>query len=290
MNALIGYMLILSFVGLVYYCLRGYNLMIGFFVMSLIWTILPLIGNYFQPVPLFENQTMMSVLKTVYQQAPERWGAVLVNIFFGAWFGQVLLKTGIASAAIRKSVELGGDNPALIIFLVNLITGIIFTSMSGAGPVLAIAVIILPILLSIGIPKAIALFAFTGSVAAGIFLNPINFSQYQTFFATGNQALAYNYSDYVPFGLLAFVVMIAVVSLFSWLYLRKKKPSFAWAVEEEADTESEIPNLALLTPFLPVLGAVLFKLPVILCFILSGLFALIICRQLTNGFQRAVSC
>ncbi len=85
-------------------------------------------------------------------------GWCLSQYLFGAWFGRVLLDTEIASTIIRKSVELGGDNSALILVLVSLITGIIFTSLTGAGPVISIAVVVPPILFSIGIPKGIALF------------------------------------------------------------------------------------------------------------------------------------
>ncbi|RTK47759.1 citrate transporter, partial [Enterococcus faecalis] len=92
-----------------------------------------------------------------------------MNIFVGAFFGRILLETGIATTIIRKSVELGGDSPAIILVIVNLITGFIFSSMSGAGSVIAIAVIVLPILFSIGIPKVVAFFSFSASVAAGVF-------------------------------------------------------------------------------------------------------------------------
>ena len=38
----------------------------------------------------------------VFQSGPEGWGTVLVNVVFGAWFGRVLLETGIASTLIRR--------------------------------------------------------------------------------------------------------------------------------------------------------------------------------------------
>lgn len=182
MDSLIGLLLVVSFGGMVFYCIKGYNLMIGFIVMATLWVLLPLIGIVISPNPAFENLPFTEMLAQVYQQAPERWGASQMNIFVGAFFGRILLETGIAATIIRKSVELGGDSPAIILVIVNLITGFIFSSMSGAGSVIAIAVIVLPILFSIGIPKVVAFFSFSASVAAGVFLNPINFTQYQAFF------------------------------------------------------------------------------------------------------------
>ena len=45
----------------------------------------------------------------MFQSGPEGWGSVLVNVVFGAWFGRVLLETGIAATLIRKTTELGGS-------------------------------------------------------------------------------------------------------------------------------------------------------------------------------------
>ena len=44
----------------------------------------------------------MSALNKIFQSAPEGWGTTLVNVCWGAWFGRVLMETGIASTLIRK--------------------------------------------------------------------------------------------------------------------------------------------------------------------------------------------
>lgn len=280
MSFISGLILVLSFVGLVVYSIKGHNLMIGFILMATLWTIVPIIN---QLATGSSASVAVDMLQAVYQRVPESWGGVLVNIFFGAWFGRVLLDTEIASTIIRKSVELGGDNSALILVLVSLITGIIFTSLTGAGPVISIAVVVLPILFSIGIPKGIALFSYTGSVAAGIFLNPINFTQYRAFFNTGEAD--YTYSDYFPFGITAFAVMLVIIAIFSLIYMKREAKFFNWEATVAAPTVKNAPNLALVTPFLPVIGVILLRLPMILCFILSGLFALVVCQELGADFR-----
>lgn len=254
MSFISGLILVLSFVGLVVYSIKGHNLMIGFILMATLWTIVPIIN---QLATGSSASVAVDMLQAVYQRAPESWGGVLVNIFFGAWFGRVLLDTEIASTIIRKSVELGGDNSALILVLVSLITGIIFTSLTGAGPVISIAVVVLPILFSIGIPKGIALFSYTGSVAAGIFLNPINFTQYRAFFNTGEAD--YTYSDYFPFGITAFAVMLVIIAIFSLIYMKREAKFFNWEATVAAPTVKNAPNLALVTPFLPVIGVILLR-------------------------------
>ena len=47
MEYIIGVLLVLSFIGLAVYAVKGGNLMMGMLVMAVIWTVLPLIGNAF---------------------------------------------------------------------------------------------------------------------------------------------------------------------------------------------------------------------------------------------------
>ena len=191
MEFVVGILLLLTFFGLAYYCIKGHNLMIGFLIITILWTALSFLGAAFAS-PEFLSTTAfysngepvkaIAILNKIYQSAPEGWGTTLVNVCWGAWFGRVLMETGIASTLIRKTVELGGDRPIITIVLLNVVTAFIFTAMMGAGPVIAIGVIVLPIMMSLGVPKAIAMFSFMESVAAGIYLNPVNFAQYRAFF------------------------------------------------------------------------------------------------------------
>ena len=116
MEYVIGVLLLISFFGLAVYAVRGGNLMIGMLIMGTLWLILPLIGNAFATNPEFiaaypgvTDISFVDAMTKVYQSGPEGWGNVLVNVVFGAWFGRVLLATGIADALIRKTVELGGQ-------------------------------------------------------------------------------------------------------------------------------------------------------------------------------------
>ena len=113
MEYVIGILLLVSFVGLAVYAVRGGNLMMGMLIMGIIWTVLPLIGNTFATNPEFiaaypgiTDISFVDAITKVFQSGPEGWGSVLVNVVFGAWFGRVLLQTGIADALIRKAVEL----------------------------------------------------------------------------------------------------------------------------------------------------------------------------------------
>ncbi|ABX44114.1 V-type ATP synthase subunit I [Lachnoclostridium phytofermentans] len=285
-NIIIGIIMVLSFFGLVWYCVKGHNLMVGFFSMSVFWVALALIGNAIAPNASMEGKKVIDVLTDVFQTGPENYGkSILVNIFFGAFFGRILIDTGIAATLIRKVVELGGDKPRVTMTLLCVVTSIIFTSMTGIGPVISIAVIVLPIMLSLGIPSPIALFSFMGSIMAGIFGNIVNFKQYQQIFATANPSYAdYDYNAYFKFGIIAMVVSLIVVLVVANIFMNKKKLSHAWAATADTGNTENAPVISWISVILPVIGVVAFQIPIIFGFIISGLFALLTCGKLKGGF------
>lgn len=284
-QTLIGILLLLAFVGLVYYAVKGGNLMIGMLIMAILWTVIPLIGNVLVTDSHFiaENKEVvrmpiMEALNNVFQLGPEGWGMVLVNFCFGAWFGRVMLQTGIASSIIKKTVELGGDSPAITATLLLVVTTAIFSSMFGAGAVVAIGVIVLPIMLTLGVPKVFSLAAFMLAVGAGLYINPVIFTQYQAFY----QGYKYN-AVYLNWGFAALAVQLIVSVLLIAFFANRKKRVHAWAAKNPAAAESTaVPTLALLTPFIPVVLAIAFQVPVILGFLIASFYALAICGYLKD--------
>lgn len=235
------------------------------------------------------NTTLVSILNNIFQTAPEGWGTTLVNVCWGAWFGRVLMDTGIASTLIRKTVELGGNKPMVTVTLLNIVTAVIFTSMTGAGPVIAIGVIVLPILISLGVPKAIALFTFMGSVAAGIFLNPVNFAQYRAFFISTDQLPEFTLGWYAAhWGYAAALIMLVVTTVLAALYLRTAKASHAWAAQTRGAAEQRnAPAYTLILPIVPVVLKIAFDFSVIGGFIIAGFLALFLCGRMKGGFKES---
>lgn len=286
-NVLIGVVLIFSFFFMAWYCIKGYNLMVGFFIMATIWTALSLIGNALSPNSAMEGKNIIDVLTNVYQDGPAGYGkSILVNIFFGAFFGRVLMETGIAATLIRKTVELGGDKPAVTMTLLCVVTAVIFTSMTGAGPVISIAVIVLPIMLSLGVPAPIALFAFMGSIMAGIQGNIVNFKQYQAMFVSVNPAYeSYTFNTYFSFGIIALIVSLIVVVIMAIFHLKKSNASHAWAARSSSAPTEDAPAISWISVILPVIGVIAFNIPIIFGFLFSSAYALLTCHKLRGGYQ-----
>ncbi len=295
MEYLIGILLLVSFFGLVVYAVRGGNLMLGIFVMAIIWTVLPMIGNMTVTNQAFiqANKDIVSTkwgdaLQLVFQAGPEGWGATLVNVIFGAWFGRVLMNTGIASTLIRTTTELGGDKPQITCILLCVVTTACFSSIFGAGAVVAIGVIVLPIFLSLGIPKTLATVSFMMSVGAGMFVNPVLYGQYAAFFLDDNGKTQYTYQMHTSWGIYALLIQVAVIIVMVLLLTRKKKVH-TWTATTPALVRARrgdnAPGIALITPVIPVLLLILFKVPIILGFIIGGVYGLAACRKFEGWTQ-----
>ena len=297
MEFVVGILLLLTFFGLAYYCIKGHNLMIGFLIITILWTALSFLGAAFAS-PEFLSTTAfysngepvkaIAILNKIYQSAPEGWGTTLVNVCWGAWFGRVLMETGIASTLIRKTVELGGDKPMVTIALLNVVTAIIFTAMTGAGPVIAIGVIVLPILMSLGIPKAIAMFTFMGSVSAGMYLNPVlQFSQLRAFICAADEMPEFTFSWYTShWGIYALIISVVVVSVLTGIYLKIGKKSHAWAAQAAPkNTQTDAPLIALILPIVPVVLKIWLDFSVIGGFVIAGFAALFLCGKMKGSFK-----
>ena len=263
MEYIIGIILLFTFFGLAYYCIKGHNLMIGFLIITLIWTILPLGGTLFasqaflesNPVLQFEGaKGLVGILNKIYQSAPEGWGTTLVNVCWGAWFGRVLMETGIASTLIRKTVELGGDKPLVTITLLNIVTAVIFTAMTGAGPVIAIGV---------------------------------NFAQYRAFFIQPDQMPDFTLGWYVShWGLAALLIMLVATTVLSAVYLKSSKTSHAWAAQTRGTADQKnAPFYTLILPIVPVILKIWLDFSVIGGFVIAGFAALFLCGKMKGTFK-----
>ena len=322
MEYVIGALLLASFFGLAVYAVRGGNLMIGMLIIGTLWTVLPLFGNTFATNPDFiaaypgvTDISFVDAITKVYQSGPEGWGSVLVNVVFGAWFGRVLLETGIADALIRKTVELGGDKPIVISVLLSIVTTAIFSTLFGAGAVVAIGVIILPILMSLGIPKVLAVGSFMMSVGAGMYLNPVLSGQFLAFFLDENGKQLITYDDparlrrtaamlaellrgrfgrrvigpvappaaRLRWAVIGMLVQLGMVIVMTAVSLRKKKTVHAWVASAARRARpGYVPAKALIAPILPVLLLVIFKVPIILGFTLASLYAMLVCGKMKS--------
>ena len=291
MEIILGIILIASLFFMAWYCIKGYNLMTGMAIMATLFTVLALIGNAFIPNSAMEGQSVIDVLTYVYQTGPANWcSSILVNIFFGAFFGRVLIETGIASSLIKKTVELGGDRPAVTMTLLCIVTAVIFTSMTGAGPVMSIGIIVLPIMLSLGVPTHIALFAFMGSIMAGMHANILLFKQFiAMFISLKPEAENYTFEMNFRFGITCLCIALFIVILVASFALKNQKAGHAWAVAPSQATSDNAPPISWIAVIMPVVGVLAFNVPIILGFLIASVYALLTCGKLKGGYHNVTA-
>lgn len=278
MNVAISIILLISYLAFVFYIMKGGNLLMGFIMMSCVWIPIGVLGGQIDWAK-FNGDIM--------QTAPSNIGGNVVLIFIGSWLGQVLLKTGIASTIIRKTVELGGDKPLLVSCLLSILTTLIFCSAYGAGAVIGIGVIVLPILLSLGVPKPVATASYLMSVGAGMYTNAVIFSEKQAVLLLNETNPEYTYQVYKQVGMVATGVQLVIILIMLATMLGRKKVVHAWAAATQNPevVTKDAPFYALLAPFLPVVLIVLFKwnsLPAFLAAIFYALFACGYARHFSN--------
>lgn len=285
MSTAIGILLLLTYIAFAVYAAKGGNLLLGFFIMAVLWAGLGALAGVTTWSATAEQVSagMIDINNGIFQQGPELWGVTAVVIIFGSWFGRVLVDTGIARSIIRTAVELGGDRPALTCILLSLVTGLIFTSAYGAGSVVAIGVIVFPILFSLGIPKALATGSFLLSVGAGLYLNSGWIKQLSALMPEFN----YSTGPWVTFAFIAFGLQMLATFVMILLFSGGKKTTarHAWAAEAGVDTDKKVGVLAMITPVLPVVFSIFLGFKSITAILAAILWALIFTGSLTRGWK-----
>lgn len=260
-----GILLLLTFILFVIFVMRGGNLTIGFFSMAILWTLIGLV-----PINI--------AVKEIFTEPVLKYGSTIVNIIFGAWFGRVLVDTGIAGSISMHTQKIGKKYPVIATILIACVLALIFSSSYGVGSAIAIGVILFPIMYSIGVPKNIAVSVFTLSIGAAMYINNVLFVQFQVFFPNVEWGLRYQ-----KFGFAAMLVQMIIVILFILFNTKKIRNGKPEIPEEE--TEADIQNVSSWTyilPILPVALNILFNWDAVPALFLSIIIALFATGNMKN--------
>src|SRR5712692_6062561 len=232
MSMVLGVIMLLAFLLAVFVIFRGVSPIIVLLLLAIVW-------------PLLAGSAFRDLLTNVLQKGGEQYASTIVIIVFGAWFGQVLVLTGIAESMIRTAVELAGDRPIAVAWAVSLITALLFTSIYSVGVAISIGVIAIPIMFSFGIFK---------NFFKGIEYGP----------------------PYFTFYLIGFAVYLLAALAMSWWNLRGVEVRRASAVGvATAAPRVRVPWISYLAPAIPVVVIIAFKWPLIPAFLLAIVFALV---------------
>jgi hypothetical protein len=196
---------------------------------------------------------------------------VYVAVIFGAMLGRVTLDTGIAKSIVNFAAEFGGEQPMVVAIVLSIVVALLFVSLSGLGAIIMVGSIVLPIMMTTGVPRKIAATMFLMAFALGFIFNIVNWTFYTKYFGV-NQQQMYGYA--IVLAVIDFVALLA----YATVSFRKSRAYATWAVRAEQPAAARVPWYALVTPVLPILLYFVLKLDPVLAFLVSAVYGALTTR------------
>jgi hypothetical protein len=196
---------------------------------------------------------------------------VYVAVIFGAMLGRVTLDTGIAKSIVNFAAEFGGEQPMVVALVLSAVVALLFVSLSGLGAIIMVGSIVLPIMMTTGVPRKIAATLFLMAFALGFIFNIVNWKFYTQTFGV-NQQQMYQYAL-----VLAAIDLVALVA-YTAVSFRRLRAYATWAVRAEQPALQRVPWYALVTPVLPIALYFVLHLDPVLAFLVSALYGALTTR------------
>lgn len=211
------------------------------------------------------GQTIMSY---VIGSGASRLAGTIIATIFGGMFAKVIQKQGISDAIIRKAAELAGDKPYAIAFVLTAATALIFSAIGGAGPVIMVSTIVIPLMLSAGIQPVVA----AGLVLFGISTGGLfNVANYQFYVDTIGMDMDMIKSASIVMGIASVVAIVAYVLL----NVKRTGGKSYWAKPAAGETK-EVNVFALLAPLVPILLVFVFQFTAELSLIIAVIYTILV--------------
>lgn len=196
-------------------------------------------------------------------------GSTIVVTIFGAIFAKEIEKQGIAENIIHKAAELAGDKPLAMAFVMTAAIIIIFVGMSGAGPVIMVCTIAVPLLLAAGIPAVETASLILLGLTVGLMLNV---SQYQMFIDT----LGMTQEQVKSMSIILTVIGVICTAIYILVKIRPKPVRSSWAMPADKQSEKKGNAIAMLSPLLPFILVFFCKLDALTSLIISIIITVLI--------------
>lgn len=195
-----------------------------------------------------------NIFTDVLEGGGMRLKSAILAAILGSVLAQVVEKTGIAQTAIKKTAELGGDQPMVLAVLLTLVTAILFTTLGGLGAVIMVATIVLPILLSLGLRPLYVGCIFLLAMSLGGAFNLSNWALYKDTLGMSSAQIGSFALPFAGFMLVATFIFMAIEGK------RMGKARYKAVVTEPETTHQFVPWYALLTPVVPLVPVLAFSL------------------------------
>ena len=153
---------------------------------------------YRQKIPSFLALLLMAILIPLVAGAPlsgddsilgivnagsYKLASSIPALLFGAWVGEIMNQSGITKDIIRRASELAGDKPLVVGIVMYVVVALLFTTLTGLGAHIMVAMLVLPILTAVGIKPIAASCLLIMARATGLVFNMSQWTIYMS--ATG---------------------------------------------------------------------------------------------------------
>ena len=225
-------------------------------------------------------------LKTILEAGTVRMGSAIMAVIFGAWLGQLMNKTGVTESIIKKSAELGGDRPLVVTLVMVIACAVLFTTLSGLGSIIMVGSIVLPILISVGVPALSAACIFLMAFSIGLTFNIANWKTFSSIFSLDIAQIKH-------FEVYMLVATLLATLLLVFVEFKRNGIKFAFSApttDEDAPAAKQLSGvrgaLAMLSPLVPIVLVAVFKVPVCPAFMAGILWILVFTAK---GFSKAMN-
>ena len=176
---------------------------------------------------------------------------------------------------VRKVSELAGDRPLVLGISFFLVLSVLFTTLGGLGSVIMIGTIVLPIMTSVGISSLGAGCILLLALSTGGIFNMANWGLYiDAFGLSADEIRKFAW----PLGII-FVIMgilfVVIQTKFDGKLFGKKKLAWAAPAQPEEAPARKVNILAMLTPLIPLVMVLGFKIDIIAGFVTAIIYCMI---------------
>lgn len=199
-----------------------------------------------------------------------RLAPVYATLFFGALLSRVVLSTGIAETLVTYAAEFGGDRPVVLSLLLCAVVALLFTAVTGLGAIIMIGTIVLPVLMTVGVPRATSATLFLLAFGLGYIFNITQWRFYSTLFGVDR-------ATFQGYAIALFVVQAVVVVAYALVRARTTR-DYATKVVPGEPPRKRVGAAALVTPVVPLILYARFGVDPIVGFALASVYGVLVTR------------
>jgi hypothetical protein len=219
---------------------------------------------------------LQNILNDVVSAGAVKLAPAYVAVFAGAMLGRVMIQTGIAEEIIKRAAEFGGDRPMVVAGALMVVTAVLFTSLTGLGAVIMVGSLVLPIMMSLGVPRKLAAVLFLMAFATGFVFNIALWRLYRELLQIAPDSALPSAVPRFAIGLV--VITAAAVSVYSLIAAKRAGGTAFWAIKDHEellsrDLKRRVPVISFLAPIVPLVLYVGFGWRELPAFVGGALFA-----------------